>query len=204
MPLKFGLMQPHDISKLPADTSVQMCAVPSCPPLHRLNASIWPTCGQNGITHLLSIDTTALDEDTCMGVARELTRVATLEPDAFIFAVPDGSNRPVSKSLHARWLSWRIDRWVRLLTACPVKHTSSQCWVMPVQLCSQLKSPQTGAAFVLDMMVQSAWGGMSLIEVPLPIVPPRPKYGLWGYRLRRLIRWLFILPIRPKRLIEDE
>ncbi|MEC8024143.1 MAG: hypothetical protein VX223_09440 [Myxococcota bacterium] len=166
-----------------------------------MNSSIWRQCKGQGITHLITLDPHIIEPTRQEAIINELIRVSRLEPDAYVYAIPDGSRKPTQRSFMQRIHSWRTDSWVRLLTACPVTYVWGANRILPVEPLSQLASSETEEAWALDMMVRGAWGDLPLIEVPLPVQKPRPTRSLYRLRWSLFLRWLVIIPFRPKTLL---
>ena len=167
-----------------------------------MDSSIWSQCKGQGITHLITLDPHIIEPTRQEAILNELIRVSRLEPDAYVYAIPDGSRKPNQRSFMQRIHSWRTDSWVRLLTACPVTYVWGANRILPVEPLSQLASSEIEEAWALDMMVRAAWGDIPLVEVPLPVQKPRPTRSLYRLRWSLFLRWLVIIPFRPKSLLD--
>jgi len=173
-------------------------------PVQRLDSTVWEECRAVGVTHLITL---AAPTDNTRGqrhIIKTLIDVSRSEPTSLVFGVPDGTIPPNKTSFSQRIIRWRTDRWARLLTACPLKNVWSQYRVYPVDILEKLSSDQIGAAWMFDMMVRGAWGGVPLVEMPLSIPKPRPFAPIQRLRWKLFLRWLVILLIRPKVLLRED
>ena len=173
-------------------------------PIQSLNSSIWDRCRSMGVTHLITLDPSDMDENDTSKLIAALADVSRAEPDALVFGVPDGTRPPKPTTWSQRINRWRTDRWFRLLTACPVKNVWSSYRVYPINLLGKLVSDHDGAAWMLDVMVRGAWGGIPLAEIPLPISKPRPYTTIRRLRWTLFLRWLVILIARPQVLLQED
>jgi hypothetical protein len=173
-------------------------------PIQSLNSSIWDRCRSVGVTHLITLDPTDMDENDTSKLITALADVSRAEPEALVFGVPDGTRPPKPTTWSQRINRWRTDRWFRLLTACPVKNVWSGYRVYPINLLDKLVSEHDGAAWMFDVMVRGAWGGVPLAEIPLPISKPRPHTTIRRLRWTLFLRWLVILIARPQVLLQED
>ena len=173
-------------------------------PVKQLDTSVWEHCQRAGITHLITVDPSDLGQLDLVPILESLMKVSRSEPNALVFGVPDGTVSPKPTTMKQRIVRWRTDRWFRLITACPVKNVWSQYRVYPVHLLSDVASDQHGAAWMFDIMVRAAWGRLPLAEMPLPIPKPLPFGSISRLRLSLFLRWLIILPVRPRVLLQED
>lgn len=173
-------------------------------PIQSLNSSIWDRCRSLGVTHLITLDPSDVNENDTSKLIKALVDVSRNEPEALVFGVPDGTRSPKPTTWAQRMNRWRTDRWFRLLTACPVKNVWSRYRVYPVNLLEKLASDHDGAEWMFDIMVRGAWGGIPLVEMPLPISKPRPFATIRRLRWALFLRWLVILIARPQILLQED
>ena len=143
-------------------------------PVKQLDTSVWEHCQRAGITHLITVDPSDLGQLDLVPILESLMKVSRSEPNALVFGVPDGTVSP--------------------------KPTR----VYPVHLLSDVASDQHGAAWMFDIMVRAAWGRLPLAEMPLPIPKPLPFGSISRLRLSLFLRWLIILPVRPRVLLQED
>jgi len=159
-------------------------------------------------THIITLDA---DGQHSPGEIPLFIEAIYQDPEAMIVGYRDF--KTTSVHFGSRFGRQFSNFWLRFQTGISLGDSQSGFRAYPVDVVSRLKLKETGFAFEIEVLVQAAWAGVVLCDVPISVYYPkqgrRSHFNQWRDNAR--LAWLntrltlrCFLPIPHRRLYPDK